>query len=762
MKGRIAVWLAVAAAFALAAALRYQPGWLQTDILALAGDSAAAPAVARAQQKLNGQLQRSLLWMLVSPPGDSPRLARTTAALAEKLRASAAIEKLEYRWAEDERFKNEWTLLFPLRQQLLAQGDRELLSASPEKLVQRQLAAIYGPQGGAPDLQRDPFAVFRHYFASGPQVSTRVYRQIPVQVGGEREFTLIQATAATVQLGGSVRTPLLQLHAEMQHWAETQGFELLVVGAPLHTEYAAAGAQREIRLIGGLSIAAICLLSLLVFRSARPLLLSLFAIGCGIAAGTAGVIALLGQMHILAFVFGTTVTGLAIDYAFHFICNRLRPGEARDGDILPGLLLGLLSSCLAFFALALTPFPLLQQMGLFVGFGLLGAWLTVVLLFPALLRLRQRPLDFARRLPQGKKRWYGAALCALLLLGLAALPRIQFADDLQLFYQPPKFLAEEEQQLNGLLPSRAESSYFLVQGSDWKQLLRREWQLAKRLRTFQREGELQYFQALSEKFPPLEVQREDWALMQSFYASAPVEGFYKQLGYSEAEAEKLIAELAQPFRALTLEEWLAVAGQNYRDLWLGCEGGSCASIVRLYGLDTDLNSAADLEGVVLVDPPGAISTVMSRQRDLLLGLLPLVMLIALGVIAMRTGARMAMSIVGLPLAAVAATLATVVLAGAAINLFHVAALLLIFGIGVDYAVFSHLSGEREKSYTLLAIAMAGVTTLLGFGLLALSATPAIADFGLTLAVGTSLTLALATLFFIGAKVKGRNRKGVDR
>ncbi|MBB3062855.1 MMPL family transporter [Microbulbifer rhizosphaerae] len=758
MKRRLAIWFTLAAAFALAAALRYQPGWLQTDILALAGEGAGAPAVAAAQEKLNRKLQRSLLWMLVAPRGEAAALAGATETLAQKLAASAAIESVEYRWAQSERYQSEWTLLFPLRQQLLAPGDRALLRESPDQLVQRQLAAIYGPKSGGLDLQRDPFELFRHYFTAGPALSSELHGDIPVQRSGERQFTLIRATAGATELRGRIETPLLALREEMGLWAEAQGLELLAVGAPLHTEYAAAGAQREIRLIGGLSIAAICLLSLLVFRSARPLLLSIFAIGCGIASGTAAVLALLGQMHILAFVFGTTVTGLAIDYAFHFICNRLRGDPGRDGDILPGLLLGLLSSCLAFFALALTPFPLLRQMGLFVGFGLIGAWLTVVLLFPALLRLKPRPLVLAQHLALGKERWYGLCLSALLLLAALALPRLEFADDLELFYRPPEFLAGEEARLNRLLPSRAESSYFLVRGKNWQQLLQREWRLAESLREQQHAGELQYFEALSEKFPPPEVQRENWALMRSFYASATVEGFYTQLGYSETEAEQLIAELQRPFRALTLEEWLAVAGNNYRDLWLGCNGDGCASIVRLYGLDGALEEVPAIEGVTLVDPPREIAAVMSQQRDLLLQLLPLVLLIAFAVIALRTGPRRALAIIGLPLAALAGTMTALILSGSGISLFHVAALLLIFGIGVDYAVFSHMSDGGEKSYTLLAIAMAGVTTLLGFGLLALSGTPAIADFGLTLALGTSLTLLLAVLFFIGAE-PGYSRSG---
>lgn len=747
---RFALWLAVLATFVLAAAVRYQPGWLQTDILALAGDSAAAPAVAAAQHRLNDQLQGSVLWMLVGRAGEGEALAEETHSLADKLRASPAITHIDYRWANRARFQKEWALLFPLRQQLLSPGDRDLLQQQPDQLIDSQLAALYGPEGAGLDLQRDPFSTFRHYFTAAPQLAAQVYGDVPVQRHGQHTFTLVQSTAAPIQLAGKIQTPLLQLRTELKTWAAQRHLTLLAVGAPLHTEYAAAGAQREIRLIGGLSVVAICILSLLVFRTLVPLVLSMLAIGCGIATGTAAVLAVLGQMHILAFVFGTTVTGLAIDYAFHFICNRMRPGPARDRDVLPGLLLGLVSSCLAFFALALTPFPLLQQMGVFVGAGLFGAWLTVVLLFPVLLKVRRRTLTFAGRIPPLRASAYTVSVGLLLLLGAAVLPRIQFGDDLQLFYRPPPALAADETQLNALLPMRAASSYFLVRGDSWQQLLQREWQLTGYLRQLREAGKLGGFQALSSRFPPEEVQRADWTLMQKFYNSAPAASFYTQLGYNTGEARQLLASMRQPFRQVTLDEWIDVAGPQYRDLWLGCAADGCTSVVRLFGTEQPLRVPGEIDGVTFVDPPHAIAAVMSQQRDLLLKLLPVVALVVFAVLAVRTGGRRALSIVGLPLAAVATALTTMVLVGVAINLFHVAALLLIFGIGVDYAVFSHMSGREERSYTLLAIAMSAVTTLLGFGLLALSATPAIADFGLTLALGTTITLVLATLFFARA------------
>ncbi|WP_445356391.1 MMPL family transporter [Microbulbifer sp. ANSA002] len=747
MSRRVVIWLSFVSVILGITVLRYQSSWLQTDILLLADNNSDSVSSAGIQKKVSQQLQGSLIWVLVSEGKESQRLARHTQELAQKLKAAKSLESVEYRWTDSESYKEEWELLFPLRQQLLSLEDRALLDATPEELIQRQLSKLYGPDGAGIDLEKDTFSTFRNYFTADIGVTPQVFDGIPVHTEGHKVFTLLYTLAAPVDLTGESDISLLSLQSELKQWAQKNGYSLLVAGAPLHTEYAAAMAQDEIRLIGSLSILAICCLCIVVFRSLKPLLACTFAILCGVASGISGVIIILGQIHILAFVFGTTVSGLAIDYAFHFICNRLRLGKPKDKDILPGLLLGLISSCLAFFSLALTPFPLLQQIGVFVGCGLIGAWLTVILLFPGWINIKHRPLSFSSQFPKLNIRYYLFPLVGLLIFGAAALQKIQFNDNLKLFYQPPEFLTQDEIDLNSLIRSRPDSRYFLVFGEDEQQVLTREWELRNQLDYLVEKEIISGFQGVTNRIPPEEVQEADWMLLSKFYSGDAVRSFYQQLGYSAQDINQQLKSKIQPFNTFNFSEWLPVAGRQYKGLWLGCENNHCYSVVRIYGLTEDLSSLELLPGVTYVDTTRSISNVMSQQRDLLLQLLPLIFIVVFLVTATKTGIKQALSIVALPSSAVLGTLAIVILQGSAINLFHVAALLLVFGIGIDYAIFSHTSRKAEQHYTLLAIAMAGLTTFLGFGLLALSGTPAIANFGLVLAVGTVLTLLLAFLFF---------------
>ena len=82
--------------------------------------------------------------------------------------------------------------------------------------------------------------------------------------------------------------------------------------------------------------------------------------------------------------------------------------------------------------------------------------------------------------------------------------------------------------------------------------------------------------------------------------------------------------------------------------------------------------------------------------------------------------------------------------GIPLQLFTVLALVLLLGMGVDYGIF--LLEHPGDGTAWLAVALAGVSTLLSFGLLALSSTPALHVFGLTMLIGEVLIWLLTPFF----------------
>ncbi|MCW8225660.1 hypothetical protein D8B32_23220, partial [Verminephrobacter eiseniae] len=72
--------------------------------------------------------------------------------------------------------------------------------------------------------------------------------------------------------------------------------------------------------------------------------------------------------------------------------------------------------------------------------------------------------------------------------------------------------------------------------------------------------------------------------------------------------------------------------------------------------------------------------------------------------------------------------------------------MLLLGMGVDYGIFLLEHQAKEQGHAWLAVLLGALSTGLSFGLLALSSTPALHAFGLTLLLGLALVCLLAPLF----------------
>ena len=88
--------------------------------------------------------------------------------------------------------------------------------------------------------------------------------------------------------------------------------------------------------------------------------------------------------------------------------------------------------------------------------------------------------------------------------------------------------------------------------------------------------------------------------------------------------------------------------------------------------------------------------------------------------------------------------------GVQLTLFHLVALLLVVGVGTNYALFFNQPGtghrnHGERALMLLSLAVASLATFISASALATSGTPVLRAIGLTAAVGTVFALVLSAL-----------------
>lgn len=647
----------------------------------------------------------------------------------------------------------------PHRRGLLTPEQREQLrTRPPEAWVEPALARLVGPGAGAGlgQWQDDPLGLWPDWWQAraGQGVQPRD-GQLSVSAEGKHWALLrFESRIPTFQLDGERR---LQdaLDLALRAAQETAGgdIEQLRSGVPLHAEAAAAQARREVNTIGLGSLLAVVALVWLAFRSPRPILLVSASLLIGCAAGVAATALVFDEVHLLTLVFGASLVGVAEDYGIHYFASRqgspAQPARSLMRHLLPGMVLALVTSVLAYLALGIAPFPGLRQMAVFSAAGLTAAFLTVVLWFPWLDRNAPRPSPFARRIGASLAPWprwragpIGYVVAAVAMLAIASgLMRLQVDDNLRSLQSSPPGLLAQEARVGRLLGLPSPAQFFLVTGDDAQQLLANEERLTDRLRQLRDAGRLGGWRAVSDWLPSIPRQQADAAL--SAAAETAVMTRIAQL------LDEPLPERATPASALTPEAWLVQpASGPLRPLWLGEVGNRWASVVMLEGLHPDVLPeleaiGGDGPGLRWVDRTAGISAVLSHYRQRM-GWLLLAGYVAVALaLFLRFRGQAWRALLPTALAALG-TLAALGWLGVPLQLFGVLAQLLLLGFGVDYGIF--LLEHRGDPSSWLAVSLGAASTLLAFGLLALSATPALHSFGLSLGLGIGLVWLLSPCF----------------
>ena len=140
-------------------------------------------------------------------------------------------------------------------------------------------------------------------------------------------------------------------------------------------------------------------------ETGRPLkAVACLVIGLGYTMGFTTLV--IGHLNILTITFAPILTGLAIDFAIHFITryeeetrNRQTPAEAMVKAMVftgQGIVTGALTTAGAFLAMGLTDFKGIQEMGIISGGGLVLCLIPMMTMLPVLLmKGSQNAIDHA-------------------------------------------------------------------------------------------------------------------------------------------------------------------------------------------------------------------------------------------------------------------------------------------------------------------------------------------------------------------------------
>jgi predicted exporter len=554
---------------------------------------------------------------------------------------------------------------------------------------------------------------------------------------------------------------------------------LLLSGPGVFAAEAAAGIKADVSLVTMAST--VLLAGFLYWRFRSLLLLALIAVplGAAVVAGYAATVALFGSVHAIAFGFGMTMLGVAADYPILLLTLRAEgePLAATAARIWPTLRLAAAAAAAGLLAMLGSGLPGLVQLGAFAGFGLLAAAVATRFLLPWLVpkgagmgaRIAAQPLPRGLAAALGALRGrprlaWGMLTGAVLWLALAGGPAWQ--RDLAALSPVPAAQQALDAELRGQLGAPDVRSLFVIgPAASPEEVLARVEALERAVQPLVARGLLSGLDAPSRYLPGPETQRaRQAALPERGVLEAAIREASAGLPFRATAFAPFLAavEEARALPPLTVAEFTEAAPTVSARLapLLTRHGDAFWGIAPATGVGdaSALERAAAelrLPGVLFLDVKLEMERMLAEYGRLtglwaLAGGAAVLGLLALGL----RGGRRVLGVAAPIAGAVILSLAVLTAAGEALSLFHLASLLLLAGLAIDYSLFLAQTaatpeatdapeGTASEGDRLGAVLNCAVSTLLTFGLLSICTTPVLHGIGLTVASGVAGAFLLA-------------------
>ena len=561
--------------------------------------------------------------------------------------------------------------------------------------------------------------------------------------------------------------------------------DFILTGAPVFALEAKKSISRQIKII---SILASCTLMAFLywfFRSIKIVFLAALPLGFAVLTGMTMVILTDGFIHGITIAFGITIIGIAVDYPVHFYSHSLLLKAHADNNnpasvmqsIWPMMRLGLITTLIGFSAITLSEFSGLRQLGLFALSGLFAAAMFTRFILP-LFNITPSPLissgcrtiqHFNQRQRPQFLRPLAIVLPVLALLFIIFNHAHLWQKDLSALSPIPQWQKQQDFELRKALGLPELRYALILQNASVEKLLYQSEQLQPQLDSLKQQGIISGYDMAARYLPSTKHQKEQQQqLPQSRELQSRLAKILQDSALDAAAFSPFIAAVDNSRHLQPLAAELLFSGNSnfitakiktllYRPEKHLSSAPVWTAIIPLHGVAHELQKNNIMQQfsvpVSLLDLKTQSENMLSEYRsDALLWFFSGTILILLVLFFQRRQLSDLLPLAWPFTGAVILTIATLLMLGYSLSIFHLVTLLLVVGLGIDYSIFTFFSCRQANDMTQLpevtqvSVIICLLSTLIMFGALALSDLPILKAIGLTASLGALyaflLTLSL--------------------
>lgn len=552
-------------------------------------------------------------------------------------------------------------------------------------------------------------------------------------------------------------------------------------GTPFHSHESSTSASREISVIATVSMLAVIILLIFIFRSVRPLVFSVASILISLGVAVLMTLSVFHKMHVITLVFGTSLIGSCIDYSLHFFTHwagntELKSSTEIRNHIFSGLLMAIISTGICFAILLFAPFTILKQMSLFCLAGLVSSFLTTIAIYPYIKLPEKRgnirfTKHFSGIVSKVEQKWVGRAVIIVLFVFsilsiLICHKNVKIKNNLLTLYDMKGRLLQDE-----IIASRViqytPGGWYIVSGETEDEALKNEEKLRAEFEKMT-EGKIGYI-STSSFIPSKEIQKKSREAYKKLMESAPEQ--LQALGFDDVENFDALMKLINDYE-ITKNNFVSFENGNVPDFiesaissaWLGKVDGKYFTVLlptRVTDYTNYRSLAENNDNVYFISKSQDISKDLDSLTSMILKFFVVAYVLMFIMLKFFYSWKQAFKIISVPLLIILVVVAVFALCKINMEFFSVTGLILVFGLGLDYIIYMMENEKKEKgnqssvqSQSLeqktlepFATMVSFVTTIISFGALALSSFKPVHLIGLSIFIG--LATAYVSSFFYG-------------
>ncbi len=560
----------------------------------------------------------------------------------------------------------------------------------------------------------------------------------------------------------------------------SDGTDFVYSGTPFHSHESSNAASREISMIATVSMLAVIILLIFIFRSVRPLIFSVGSILISLGVSVIATLAVFHKMHVITLVFGTSLIGSCIDYSLHYFTHWAANKELKSGieirnHIFSGLLMAIISTGICFAILLFAPFNILKQMSFFCLTGLISSFLTTVAVYPYITLPVQRgnvrfTKGFEKTISLLERKWVGRSviivLFAFAILTITILHKnVKIKNNLLTLYDMKGRLLQDEITASKVI-QYTPGGWYIVSGETEDEVLMNEEKLRREFEAVTN-GEVGYV-STSNFVPSIEVQKKSRKAYQKLMKSVATQ--LQALGFDDVENFDALMFLMNDYE-ITKNKYVsfengsvpAFVESAISSAWLGKVDGKYYSVLlptKVIDYTTYRSLVENDPNVYFISKSQDISADLDSLTAMILKFFIAAYILMFIMLRFFYSWKQSFKIISVPLLIILVVVAVFALCKIDMEFFSVTGLILVFGLGLDYIIYMmenekqvvaecNRSGNIETTSILepFATMVSFVTTIISFGALALSSFKPVHLIGLSIFIG--LATAYISSFFYG-------------